>query len=74
MGAVLREPAKGRGHEVQAPAQGDSVVDGRWTFEIGGEGRKFGQIKDIPDSHVVNDGIELGYGNKIPLWQSGFLC
>ena len=46
---------------------------GRWTFEIGGEGKKFGQIKDVPDSHVVNDGVELGYGNKIPLWLFGFL-
>ena len=61
------------GHEVQAPAQGDFVVDGRWTFEIGGVGKKFCQIKDIPESHVVNDGVELGYGNKIPLWLFGFL-
>lgn len=61
------------GHEVQSPAQGDFTVDGRWTFEIGGAGKKFGQIKDVPDSHVVNDGVELGYGNKIPLWMFGFL-
>ena len=61
------------GHEVQAPAQGEFVVDGRWTFEIGGAGKKFGQIKDIPESHVVNDGVELGYGNKIPLWMFGCL-
>ena len=29
--------------------------------------------KDKPDSFVVNDGIELGIGNKIPLWLFGFL-
>ena len=29
--------------------------------------------KDIPDSFVVNDGVEVGIGNKIPLWLFGFL-
>ena len=36
-------------------------------------GKGFSQIKDNPDSYVVNDGIELGFGNKIPLWLLGFL-
>ena len=25
------------------------------------------------DSYVVNDGVEVGFGNKIPLWLFGFL-
>jgi len=28
---------------------------------------------DKPDSYVVNDGIELGIGSKIPLWLFGCL-
>ena len=61
------------GRCVESPEQGDFVIDGKWLFEIGGRGKGFGQIKDKPDSFVVNDGIELGIGNKIPLWLFGFL-
>lgn len=52
---------------------GDFLVDGRWHFEIGGAGKGFGQIHDLPESFVVNDETELGLGNKIPLWLFGFL-
>ena len=55
------------------PKQGDFIVDGKSLFEIGGKGKGFGQIKDIPDSYVVNDDVEIGFGNKIPLWLFGFL-
>jgi len=48
-------------------------VDGKWTFEVGGRGKRFGQIADIPDSFVVSDDLETGFGNKIPLWLFGFL-
>ena len=61
------------GLDVKSPEQGDFVVDGKWLFEIGGRGKEFSQIKDKPDSYVANDGIELGIGNKIPLWLFGFL-
>ena len=61
------------GHEVESPEQGDFVIDGKWLFEIGGRGKGFKQIKDKPSSYVVNDGIELGIGSKIPLWMFGFL-
>lgn len=55
------------------PPKGDFNVSGRWLFEIGGRGKGFSQIKDIADSFVVNDGVEIGIGNKIPLWLFGFL-
>lgn len=61
------------GHDVQAPAKGDFIVDGEGLFEIGGVGKGFGQIKDIPDSYVVNDDTEIGFGSKIPLWLFGLL-
>ena len=48
-------------------------IAGRWLFEIGGRGKGFSQIKDVPDSFVANDGVEVGSGNKIPLWLFGFL-
>ena len=43
------------------------------AFEVGGKWRGFGQIADLPDSYVVNDGVSVGRGNKIPLWLFGFL-
>lgn len=61
------------GHKVSYPPQGDFLVDGRHLFEVGGKGKGFTQIKDVPDSYVVNDGVETGIGNKIPLWLFGFL-
>ena len=44
-----------------------------WIKEVGGSGKGFDQIKDIPDSFVAADDIETGFGNKIPLWLFGFL-
>ena len=61
------------GHDVTYPVQGDFLVDGRYLFEVGGAGKKFSQIKDLPESFVAADGIETGMGNKIPLWLFGFL-
>ena len=61
------------GHSVLLPAQGDYTVDGRWLFEVGGKTKRFTQIKDIPESYVVNDEVENTEGNKIPLWLFGFL-
>ena len=61
------------GHDVKTPDKGDFVVDGQFLFEIGGAGKGFSQIRDISKSYVVNDGVELGLGNKIPLWLFGFL-
>lgn len=60
-------------HKVVYSGVGDFCVDGKWTFEIGGAGKGFDQIKDIPDSFVVCDDMEVGIGNKIPLWLFGFL-
>ena len=48
-------------------------VEGRYLFEIGGSRKGFNQIKDIPDSFVAADDIDIGFGNKIPLWLFGFL-
>lgn len=60
-------------HAVAYTGVGDFVVDGKWTFEVGGKGKGFGQIADLPNSYVVSDDMPVGRGNKIPLWLFGFL-
>lgn len=61
------------GHLLTYPKRGDFMVDDKYLFEIGGKNKTFKQIADIPDSYVVNDGVDVGFGNKIPLWLFGFL-
>jgi predicted AAA+ superfamily ATPase len=58
---------------VAYPTQGDFLVDGRFLFEVGGAGKKYRQIADIPDSFLAVDDLEVGRGNRIPLWLFGFL-
>ena len=52
---------------------GDFYCEEKYTFEVGGKKKGFGQIKDTPNSYVVSDDLEIGIGNKIPLWLFGFL-
>ena len=58
---------------VTYPDRGDFLVDGKWLFEVGSPGKTFGQIADIPDSYLAVDDLEVGRGNRIPLWLFGFL-
>ena len=60
-------------HTLNYPRQGDLLVDGIHLFEVGGKHKGYSQIKDIPDSYVAADDIEIGFGNKIPLWMFGLL-
>ena len=60
-------------HSHGSPSQGGLFVDGKHLFVVGGKGKGFKQIADVPDSYVVNDDVEIGIGNKIPLWLFGFL-
>jgi len=62
-----------RSHIVSLPAKGDFKIDGNYLFEVGGRKKSFEQIKDEPDSFLAVDSIEIGNGNKIPLWLFGFL-
>lgn len=52
--------------------QGDFIV-GDYTFEVGGKNKTYDQIKDLPNSFIVADDLEIGYKNKIPLWLFGML-
>ena len=49
------------------------MVGNKFTFEIGGAKKSFEQIKDMPNSFIAADDIEVGVRNKIPLWLFGFL-
>jgi len=52
---------------------GDFLVEDKYTFEIGGKNKDYKQIKNIQNSYIAADDIEVGFGNKIPLWLFGFL-
>ena len=60
-------------HELAFSGSGDFLVDNSYTFEVGGHRKSFEQIKDMPDSYLAVDGIEIGNGNRIPLWLFGFM-
>ena len=60
-------------HEVRYPKAGDFIVDRKQLFEVGGKGKAFDQIKDIPDSYLAVDNTETGHKNRIPLWMFGLL-
>jgi hypothetical protein len=48
-------------------------VDEKYVFEVGGKSKSFDHIKNIPDSFILSDDIEIGSGNRILLWLMGFL-
>ena len=62
-----------QGHEVHYPKSGDFLVDRKYLFEVGGKGKTFDQIKDIPDSYLAVDNTETGHRNRIPLWIFGLI-
>ncbi len=60
-------------HKLAMPHAGDLQVDNHYLFEVGGKNKTFSQIANVPDSYVVADGIDVGIGNKIPLWLFGMM-
>ena len=60
-------------HQLLYPSKGDFLVDNAYVFEIGGKNKTIKQIKNIENSYLVIDDIEIGSENKIPLWLFGFL-
>jgi predicted AAA+ superfamily ATPase len=59
--------------EVTYSKHSDFLVNGQFTFEVGGRNKDYSQIKNIENSFIVSDGIETGSGNKIPLYLFSFL-
>ena len=60
-------------NELSCPRKGDFLVNGRDLFEVGGAGKGFEQVADVPNSHLAVDDTEVGRGECIPLWLFGFL-
>ena len=60
-------------HQLEVPTKGDFLVDGKYTFEVGGEGKGFKQIEDVENAYLVIDTDSTESVNKIPLWLFGFL-
>lgn len=60
-------------HKLAMPAKGDLMIDNNYVLEVGGRTKDYGQIANIPNSYVVADSIDVGFGNKIPMWLLGFL-
>jgi len=60
-------------YQLLYPSRGDFLVDNAYVFEIGGKNKTIKQIKNIENSYLVIDDIEIGSENKIPLWLFGFL-
>lgn len=64
---------KNAGHKVQLADKGDFLIDGKQIIEVGGKGKSYKQIADLKEAYVAADDIEIGFGNKIPIWLFGFL-
>ncbi len=58
---------------IRAAPRGDFLVEGRYTFEIGGRDKGGAQIAEVADAYVVRDDREMGFGRTLPLWLFGFL-
>ena len=44
-------------YDVTHPQKGDFLIDGKYLFEVGGKGKTFDQIADIPDSYLAPLGL-----------------
>jgi len=60
-------------HKVMSSKKADFIIDNKYTFEIGGRSKGFKQIEGLADSYVLSDDLEIGFGNKIPLWLIGMM-
>lgn len=60
-------------HVVKASKTGDFLIDGKYTFETGGATKSYKQIAGTENSFIAADNMEVGYGNKIPLWLFGLM-
>ena len=60
-------------HQLSLPEKGDVLVDDTYLFEIGGKNKTKKQIAQANHAFIVNDDMEIGFQNNIPLWLFGFL-
>ncbi|WP_462319190.1 ATP-binding protein [Marinilabilia sp.] len=60
-------------HRVELSDKTDFLIDGAFSFEIGGKNITTKQIAELEKAWIASDDIEYGFRNKIPLWLFGFL-
>lgn len=61
-------------HTVEySKTQGDFLIDGEITIEVGGPDKSFEQVADLPNSYIFADRMELPLGKKLPLWMAGLV-
>jgi predicted AAA+ superfamily ATPase len=59
--------------EIVYSGKADFLVNDTYLFEVGGKNKGKKQIKGENNAYIVADEIEIGFGNKIPLWLFGFM-
>ncbi|MEO9256855.1 MAG: AAA family ATPase [Crocinitomicaceae bacterium] len=60
-------------HEINRSEIADFIINKTYTFEIGGKNKTKKQVANIENAYVAKDGIEIGFGNIIPVWIFGFM-
>jgi len=60
-------------YKVSYPEKGDFMVEDKYLFETGGRNKDFRQIAGKDHSYLAVDGVETGFGNRVPLWMFGLL-
>lgn len=53
--------------------QADFIVDHQYIFEVGGLNKSYQQITNLLNAYLAVDDLEIGNGNRIPLWLFGML-
>ncbi len=65
---------KNAGYKIEIhPGRCDFLVEGKYSFEIGGKNKDRSQLNDEENGYLALDQIEYGFSNTIPLWLFGFL-
>jgi len=59
--------------KITLPDKGDFLLDNKYVFEVGGKNKSRIQIQGIKNAFLVEDDIDLGVSNIIPLWLFGLL-
>ncbi|MBK9686306.1 MAG: ATP-binding protein [Saprospiraceae bacterium] len=58
-------------HQVSTPARGDLLIDQQYTIEIGGPGKSFHLLANMPNPYLILDTKEKGTKDTIPMWMLG---
>lgn len=60
-------------NKLSLPEKGDILINNKYLLEIGGKNKTQKQIKNISNSFLVKDDIEIGVLNNIPMWLFGLI-